>query len=100
MEPVTHLSHARSRAPSERAQARPKYALRARRLAGAGMEVQIGQLPSTAAPHIRQHMAAVAAGIEAMPGEQAGYWLGMTMHCKFPRRVLMALRCLLIDPKA
>ena len=48
----------------------------------------------------REHMAAVAAGIEAMPKEEAGYWLGMAMHRKFPRRVLMALRFLLIDPKA
>lgn len=162
---VRHLSQARSRAPSERAQARPKYELRARRLAGSDMEVEIWQLPSPATPHIRQqtyiaglrgrnlaliehrllrrlkahridladapaidtmrtpvdedlainlgllfralapmrnreHMAAVAAGIEAMPKEEAGYWLGMTMHRKFPRRVLMALRFLLIDPKA
>lgn len=162
---VTSLTQARLRGPSERAQARPRYELRARQLAGADMEVEIWQLPSPVTPHIRQqtyiaglhgrnlaliehrllrrlkahridladapaidmmrtpvdedlainlgllfralapmrnreHMAAVAAGIEAMPREEAGYWLGMTMHRKFPRRVLMALRFLLIDPKA
>ena len=32
-----------------------------------------------------------------MPKEEAGYWLGMAMHRKFPRRVLTALRFLLID---
>jgi hypothetical protein len=162
---VTHLSHARMRAPAERAQARPSYELRARRLSGSDIEVEIWQLPSPATPHIRQqtyiaglrgrnlaliehrllrrlkahridladipaidalrtpvdedlainlgllfralapmrnreHMVSVAAGIEAMPKEEAGYWLGMTMHRKFPRRVLMALRFLLIDPRA
>lgn len=39
-----------------------------------------------------------AAGIEAMPKEAAAYWLGMAMHRKHPRRVLMALRFLLIEP--
>lgn len=165
MTQVAHLSRDRSRAPSERAQARPRYELRARRLVGADMQVEIWQLPSPATPHVRQqtyiaglrgrnlaliehrllrrlkahridlagapaidmmraqvdedlainlgllfralapmrnreHMAAVAAGIEAMSKEEAGYWLGMTMHRKFPRRVLMALRFLLIEPKA
>ncbi|WP_287043313.1 hypothetical protein [Desulfonatronospira sp. MSAO_Bac3] len=42
----------------------------------------------------------VADGIEAMGKEEAAYWLGMAMHRKYPRRVLMALRFLLIDPKA
>ena len=46
----------------------------------------------------REHMVAVAAGIEAMPKEEAAYWLGMPMHRKSPRRVLMPLRFLLIDP--
>ncbi|OHC61992.1 MAG: hypothetical protein A2040_16475 [Rhodocyclales bacterium GWA2_65_19] len=46
----------------------------------------------------REHMLAVAAGIEAMPKEEAAYWLGMAMHRKYPRRVLMALRFLLIEP--
>ena len=175
MAQVTHLHRHRASAPAERAhsqrplaeraRARPHYELRARRLAGSDLEVEVWQLPSPATPHIRQqtyiaglrgrnlalvehrllrrlkahridladvppidllrlpvdedlainlgllfralapmrnreHMAAVAAGIEAMPKEEAGYWLGMTMHRKFPRRVLMALRFLLIDPKA
>ena len=39
-------------------------------------------------------------GIEEMGREEAAYWLGMAMHRKHPRRVLMALRFLLIDPKA
>jgi len=47
----------------------------------------------------RDHIAAVAAGIETMPKEEAGYWLGMAMHRKYPRRVLMALRYLLIEPR-
>ena len=48
----------------------------------------------------REHMLAVASGIEAMPKEEAAYWLGMAMHRKYPRRVLMALRFLLIEPVA
>lgn len=48
----------------------------------------------------RAHMTACATGIEAMGREEAAYWLGMAMHRKYPRRVLMALRFLLIDPKA
>jgi hypothetical protein len=38
---------------------------------------------------------AVADGIDGMSREEAGYWLGMTMHRKNPRRVLAALRMLL-----
>jgi hypothetical protein len=38
---------------------------------------------------------AVADGIDEMSREEAGYWLGMTMHRKNPRRVLAALRMLL-----
>lgn len=48
----------------------------------------------------REHMRACADGIEEMGREEAAYWLGMAMHRKYPRRVLMALRFLLIDPKA
>lgn len=48
----------------------------------------------------REHMRACTAGIEDMGREEAAYWLGMAMHRKYPRRVLMALRFLLIDPKA
>ena len=46
----------------------------------------------------RDKMLAVAEGIEAMEREEAGYWLGMAMHRRNPRRILMALRCLLTDP--
>lgn len=37
----------------------------------------------------------VADGIDAMSPEEAGYWLGMAMHRKNPRRILAALRMLL-----
>ena len=37
----------------------------------------------------------VADGIEEMSREEAGYWLGMAIHRKNPRRVLAALRMLL-----
>jgi len=142
----------------------PHYELRAKRLRGSDIEIEIYQLPASATPHIKQptyiaglrgrnlsqvehrllrrlkaarisltdlpafdalrvaideemainlgllfralapmrnreHMAAVAAGIEAMTKEETGYWLGMAMHRKYPRRVLMALRFLLIEPK-
>ncbi|BAZ91524.1 MULTISPECIES: DUF7680 family protein [Cylindrospermopsis] len=46
----------------------------------------------------RENMCCCAEGIEAMGKEEAAYWLGMAMHRKNPRRVLMALRCLLTDP--
>jgi len=48
----------------------------------------------------REYMRACTEGIEEMGREEAAYWLGMAMHRKYPRRVLMALRFLLIDPKA
>jgi len=47
----------------------------------------------------RSNMRCCTEGIEAMGKEEAAYWLGMAMHRKHPRRVLMALRYLLIDPK-
>lgn len=37
----------------------------------------------------------VADGIDRMSREEAGYWLGMAIHRKHPRRVLAALRLLL-----
>lgn len=40
-------------------------------------------------------MRLVASGIEAMSREEAGYWLGMTLNRKQPRRVLAALRVLM-----
>lgn len=45
----------------------------------------------------RENMRCCAEGIEVMGKEEAAYWLGMAMHRKNPRRVLMALRCLLTD---
>lgn len=46
----------------------------------------------------RENMRLVAEGIDAMGREEAGYWLGMLVHRKNPRRVLTALRILLTDP--
>ncbi len=46
----------------------------------------------------RDNMRLVAEGIDAMGKEEAGYWLGMSVHRKNPRRVLNALRILLTDP--
>ncbi|WP_412049466.1 hypothetical protein ACK6D9_17370 [Hoeflea sp. Naph1] len=46
----------------------------------------------------RDNMRLVAEGIEGMGKEEAGYWLGMSVHRKNPRRVLTALRILLTDP--
>jgi hypothetical protein len=46
----------------------------------------------------RDNMRLVVEGIEAMGKEEAGYWLGMSVHRKNPRRVLTALRILLTDP--
>lgn len=63
------------------------------------LAINLGLLFRSLAPmRNRDHMAAVAAGIEIMTKEEAGYWLGMAMHRKHPRRVLMALRFLLIEP--
>jgi len=38
-----------------------------------------------------------ADGIDAMSREEAGYWLGMALHRRRPRRVLAALRMLLTE---
>jgi len=46
----------------------------------------------------RDNIGLCMAGIEAMGREEAAYWLGMAMHRKNPRRVLSALRMLLVDP--
>jgi len=46
----------------------------------------------------RSHMRAVGEGIEGMAREEAAYWLGMAMRRRHPRRVLMALRCLFVEP--
>jgi hypothetical protein len=45
-------------------------------------------------------MRACVTGIDAMGREEAAYWLGMAMHRRYPRRVLQALRVLLVDPKS
>lgn len=64
------------------------------------LALNLGLLFRTLAPmRSRENMRMVANGIEAMGREEAAYWLGMAMHRKYPRRVLMALRFLLIDPK-
>ncbi len=47
----------------------------------------------------RASMRAVSEGIDAMAREEAAYWLGMAIHRRHPRRVLMALRCLLVEPR-
>jgi len=64
------------------------------------LALRLGLLFRVLAPmRSRDNMRMVADGIEAMGREEAGYWLGMAMHRKNPRRVLTALRFLLIDPK-
>ena len=61
--------------------------------------LQLGLLFRVLAPmRNRTNMIACTAGIEEMDREEAAYWLGMAMHRKRPRRVLMALRNLLTDP--
>jgi hypothetical protein len=64
------------------------------------LALRLGLLFRALAPmRSRSNMLFCSAGIEAMGKEEAAYWLGMAMHRKYPRRVLMALRFLLIDPK-
>lgn len=61
--------------------------------------LMIGLLFRALAPmRSRDNIRAVAEGIELMGREEAGYWLGMAMHRKNPRRVLTALRFLLTEP--
>lgn len=63
--------------------------------------LRLGLLFRTLAPmRRRENIGACSAAIEEMGREEAAYWLGMAMHRKNPRRVLSALRTLLIDPKA
>ena len=63
--------------------------------------LQLGLLFRVLAPmRDTSNMRFCTRGIEDMGKEEAAYWLGMAMHRKYPRRVLMALRFLLIDPKA
>jgi hypothetical protein len=62
--------------------------------------LRLGLLFRVLAPmRSRINMRQCSEGIEAMGKEEAAYWLGMAMHRKYPRRVLMALRFLLIDPR-
>ena len=64
------------------------------------LALMLGLLFRSLAPmRNRDNMRAVAEGIEVMGREEAAYWLGMAIHRKNPRRVLMALRFLLTDPK-
>jgi hypothetical protein len=64
------------------------------------LALQLGLTFRVLAPmRSRTHMRAVADGVASMGKEEAAYWLGMAMHRKHPRRVLMALRFLLIDPR-
>ena len=64
------------------------------------LALTLGLLFRTLAPmRSRANMRAVTEGIEMMGREEAAYWLGMAMHRKHPRRVLMALRFLLTEPK-
>jgi hypothetical protein len=67
---------------------------------GEDLALMLGLLFRTLAPmRSRENMQACAEGIEVMTREEAGYWLGMAMYRKNPRRVLSALRLLLTDPK-
>lgn len=62
--------------------------------------LSLGLLFRTLAPmRSRANMTACAAAIEAMGREEAAYWLGMALHRKNPRRVLAALRLLLVEPE-
>lgn len=64
------------------------------------LALRLGLAFRTLAPmRNRAYMRACIEGIEAMGKEEAAYWLGMAMHRKYPRRVLGALRFLLIDPR-
>jgi hypothetical protein len=65
------------------------------------LALRLGLAFRTLAPmRNRAFMRACIDGIEAMGKEEAAYWLGMAMHRKYPRRVLGALRYLLVDPRA
>jgi hypothetical protein len=64
------------------------------------LALRLGLAFRTLAPmRNRAYMRACVEGIEAMSKEEAAYWLGMAMHRRYPRRVLGALRFLLIDPR-
>lgn len=66
---------------------------------GEEQALRLGLLFRVLAPmRRRDYIGLCMAGIEAMGREEAAYWLGMAMHRKSPRRVLSALRTLLVDP--
>lgn len=63
------------------------------------LALSLGLLFRTLAPmRSLDRLRQAADGIEAMTREEAGYWLGMAMNRKRPRRVLAALRMLLTEP--
>jgi hypothetical protein len=62
------------------------------------LALSLGLLFRTLAPmRSIDRITQVADGIDEMSREEAGYWLGMAMHRKRPRRVLAALRMLLTE---
>lgn len=62
------------------------------------LALTLGLLFRSLAPmRSRANMRAVTEGIEMMGREEAAYWLGMALHRRHPRRVLMALRVLLTE---
>lgn len=64
------------------------------------LALTLGLLFRSLAPmRSRANMRAVTEGIEMMGREEAAYWLGMALHRKHPRRVLMALRVLLTEAR-
>ena len=61
-----------------------------------GLALRLGLIFRVLAPmRSRENMLVCVEGVEAMPKEEAAYWLGMAMHRKNPRRVLSALRLLM-----
>lgn len=62
------------------------------------LALSLGLLFRTLAPmRSIDRITQVANGIDEMSREEAGYWLGMAMHRRNPRRVLAALRMLLTE---
>ncbi|HOR29217.1 MAG TPA: hypothetical protein PLS90_06570 [Candidatus Sumerlaeota bacterium] len=63
------------------------------------LALHLGLLFRALAPmHNLGRIRQVADGIDEMSREEAGYWLGMTMQRKYPRRILAALRMVLTEP--
>lgn len=60
------------------------------------LALNLGLMFRTLAPmRSIERMRRVAEGIDRLSREEAGYWMGMAIHRKRPRRVLAALRVLL-----